>query len=90
MKDTELKYLFGKPYEGAHKYRIPIINLALVDVLATVLASYLIARFTNGGKDIVNRTIKIFIILFIIGEIAHYAVGLDTQFIKYVKSILNV
>ena len=39
------KDVFGKPGEGAHKYRI--FNIAIVDTLLTVLLAYVIAYFSG-------------------------------------------
>ena len=37
------KDIFGKPGQGAHAYRI--FNIAMVDVILTILAAILIQRF---------------------------------------------
>lgn len=37
--------MFGKPHEGVHKHRIPILDLALVDVVMTILGAYLISWY---------------------------------------------
>jgi hypothetical protein len=37
------KYLFGKPNEGVHQYRI--FDIAIVDTISTIAAAYLISRF---------------------------------------------
>ena len=58
------KDALGKPKEGLHKYRI--FNIAIVDVLLTILGAYIIYLF--------NPKINFFIILlclFILGIILH-------------------
>ena len=40
MNLCRYKDLFGKPGEGAHSYRI--FNIAIIDVLSTIISAYLI------------------------------------------------
>lgn len=35
------KYMLGKPYEGVHSYRFA--NLAIVDVIMTIIAAFIIS-----------------------------------------------
>ena len=37
--------IFGKPNEGAHSYRF--LNLAIVDVILTIIGSFIIAKLFN-------------------------------------------
>jgi len=63
MDLCKYKNIFGKPNEGIHSYRI--FNLAIVDILATIFASFLISYFCK---------ISFFytcIFLFILGIILH-------------------
>jgi hypothetical protein len=39
----DLRTLFGTPYTGAHAWRIPGFDVALVDTIATLLAAVLLA-----------------------------------------------
>ena len=57
------KYLFGKPNESVHKYRI--LDVAIVDLSMTIAASYLIARYYNKDFKI------ILVILILLGIISH-------------------
>ena len=41
----EYKNMFGAPNTGLHSYRI--FNIAIVDVVLTILAGFLISRYTN-------------------------------------------
>jgi fatty acid desaturase len=41
------KHIFGKERQGAHALRIPFLNVALVDVVATIVGAFLIAYFTK-------------------------------------------
>ena len=63
MNLCKYKDIFGKPKEGVHSYRI--FDLAIVDVLATILVAYLISYYFK------TPFIKTLIILFIIGIIMH-------------------
>ena len=45
MNLCKYKDVFGKPGEGAHKYRI--FDIAIVDTLLTVLLAYVIAYFSG-------------------------------------------
>jgi len=57
------KDIFGKPKQGAHSYRI--FNIAIVDVLLTILAAYILSILT--GYNIIYTTI----FMFILGIISH-------------------
>jgi len=58
------KDIFGKVGEGIHSYRI--FNIAIVDVLLTILAAYLIHLFYKKYSFLF-----ILLILFILGIILH-------------------
>jgi len=45
MNLCKYKDVFGKPGEGAHKYRV--FNIAIVDTLLTVLLASIIAYFSG-------------------------------------------
>lgn len=57
------KDIFGRPREGAHAYRI--FNVAVVDVTATVIVAFLIARAFGFVLW------KSLVVLFLIGIISH-------------------
>ena len=57
------KDIFGKPNQGAHSYRI--FNIAIVDVLLTILAAYILSIFTN------YKLVYTIIFMFILGIISH-------------------
>lgn len=78
MSFCKYKDLFGKPGEDVHAYRIPIINLAVVDVAVTVAAAYGISKYYN-----ISFCVMI-IILFIIGIVSHKIFCVDTQLNKYI------
>ena len=57
------KDIFGEPGQGVHSFRI--FNIAIVDVLLTILGAFLISYFMqiNFGKTL--------LVLFILGIILH-------------------
>lgn len=66
----QYKDIFGKPKTGAHRYRV--FDLAIVDVVMTIVAAYIIARFF---KKCFWKTL---IILFILGILLHYLFCVNT------------
>ena len=63
MNLCKYKDIFGKPKEGIHSYRL--FNLAISDIVLTIIASYIISQITNF--DYMN----VLIITFIIGILLH-------------------
>jgi hypothetical protein len=57
------KYFFGEPKKGVHEYRI--FDIAMVDLLSTILVSYLLSQYFN--KDFYEVTI----VLLLLGIIMH-------------------
>ena len=67
------KDMFGKPNEGNHKMRIPILDVAAVDVIATIVAGLIISKVFGYAF------ITVLIILFIISIITHRAFCVRTR-----------
>ena len=65
MKNPLCKYkdMFGKPNEGVHRYRI--FNIAVVDVVSTIVVAFLISYFFE------YTFWKTLIILFLLGIFFH-------------------
>jgi hypothetical protein len=63
MDLCKYKNIFGKPNEGVHSYRI--FNLAIVDILATLIAAFLISYFFKISFFYTS------IFLFILGILFH-------------------
>ena len=59
----QFRNLFGQPGKGAHKYRIA--NIALVDLLGTLLLAYIIHLYTVYSFPIILAGV------FLLGIIAH-------------------
>jgi hypothetical protein len=74
------KDIFGRPREGAHAYRV--FDIAIVDVAATVVVAYLIARIFGLAfwKSLVT--------LFIVGIISHRAFCVRTTVDKWLFSTI--
>ena len=68
--------IFGRPNEGVHSYRF--FNLAIVDVIGTIVIAYIIAKIFN-----LNPWITI-IIAFIIGIILHRLFCVNTTINKLI------
>ena len=57
------KNIFGKEGQGVHSYRF--LNIAIVDVIATVIGAYIIHLYTK------YKFINVLLFLFLLGIIAH-------------------
>lgn len=65
---SELKFIFGKPREGAHKFRIPIVDIAAVDLGLTLVVAYFLP-----GSFFFNSSVLLFL-----GAVVHRVVGVST------------
>lgn len=57
------KNLFGKEGEGVHSYRF--LNVAIIDVIVTVIAGYIIHLYTQ------YKFINVLLFLFFLGIVSH-------------------
>lgn len=73
MATCPYKDFFGRPREGAHAIRIPILDIALVDTAATVALAAAIAWVTG-----LNFWLTL-AVLFVVGELAHKVFCVDTK-----------
>uniref|UniRef100_A0A6C0D996 Uncharacterized protein n=1 Tax=viral metagenome TaxID=1070528 RepID=A0A6C0D996_9ZZZZ len=69
------KFIFGKPKEGVHKYRL--FDIAIVDVVCTIGASYLISKYFKYDFKLV------LFIMFVIGIISHRLFCIETTVDKF-------
>lgn len=67
MNLCQYKDIFGKSNTGLHSYRIPILNIAIVDLSCTILAAIILNKYYF--KQI--NFWYILIILLVIGELLH-------------------
>jgi hypothetical protein len=76
------KDIFGQPGEGAHAYRI--FDIAIVDVVATIIAAFLVARVFDVAfwKSLVG--------LFLVGILSHRAFCVRTTVDKWVFPNINI
>lgn len=72
----QYKDIFGRPREGAHAYRV--FDIAVVDVAATVVVAYVIARVFGFAFW------KSLVALFIVGIISHRAFCVRSTVDKWV------
>jgi hypothetical protein len=63
MNLCKYKNIFGEPGKGVHSYRL--FGVAIVDVILTIIAAFIISYFFKYSF------IKVLIILFILGIIFH-------------------
>jgi hypothetical protein len=68
--------VFGKPREGPHRHRVS--NFAIVDILATGGAAFLVTRSVLGRKDLLSYAL-VFIILILAGILFHEAFCVNTR-----------
>lgn len=64
MSLCKYKDVFGKPNTGAHSFRI--FNIAVVDVVLTILLAYVISKGFN------LKFFKVLIVTFLVGIFFHY------------------
>jgi hypothetical protein len=74
----EYKDIFGKVGEGVHSYRV--FNIAIVDVIATIIVAYLLKIFVFPKRSFLKLTI----ILFLLGIILHRLFCVKTTVDKYI------
>lgn len=72
----EFSNIFGKPNEGVHSYRI--FNIAIVDVIATLLGGLLISYLFNINYFIVIT------VLFLLGIVLHRLFCVNTTINKLI------
>jgi NADH:ubiquinone oxidoreductase subunit 6 (subunit J) len=77
----DYKDIFGKPNEGVHKYRI--YNIAVVDLVLTIIFAYVIAILLN------KKFIPTLIVIFLIGCVMHYIFCVDTTINKSINIFIK-
>jgi len=75
MSFENYKDIFGKPNEGSHSHRIPGLDIATVDVIATVILSLII--YVLMGCSTTFSTVLVS--MFLAGIIAHRIFGVKTK-----------
>ena len=72
----QYKDMFGEPDTGVHSYRL--FNIAIVDLLLTIVAAYLLSRYFNKGF------IYVLVLLLALGVLAHWLFCVDTAFNTFI------
>jgi hypothetical protein len=80
MGFCDYKNMFGEPNKDLHVYRIPVINLAFIDVLMTVIIGYSISKYFSYSF------ITVMLILIIIAILAHRVFCVRTTVDKFLFS----
>ena len=80
MKSNDCPYnsIFGSPNTGVHRYRI--FNLAIIDIISTIIVGYLISKYYNVKLS------EILIVLFLLGIILHRIFCVETTIDKLLFS----
>lgn len=79
----KLKDALGKPGEGIHFH---ICGIAVMDVLATVLVGCLLGHYLflyYRWASMIGWTLA----LFVLGEILHLLIGVDTTVVKWLRGM---
>jgi hypothetical protein len=70
--------VFGKPRTGLHSYRIPIIDLAVIDLVLTVVGAWLLSKVLD------KSFIVVLVVLLLLGVLFHASFCVDTQLNSYI------
>lgn len=82
-----LKDILGKPGEGVHFHIPPGPNgIAVMDVIATVLLGCGISWLANAGWLLICLTV---VALFVLAEILHLLIGVDTTVARFIKGLFG-
>lgn len=76
MSLCKYKNIFGEENTGAHSFRI--FNIAVIDVVLTVIAAYFISKSSN------TNFLTVFLILIILGIILHRIFCVNTTINKVI------
>ena len=74
----QYRHIFGKERDGVHSYRDPFFDLAIVDVVMTIVGAIVIS-YTWKVNVIVS-----FVFLFVLGIILHYIFCVETTISKII------
>jgi hypothetical protein len=78
MASCPFKDIFGTPGEGVHATRIPVLDIALVDTVATVIAAFLIQKLFYPQTPYLT----VLILFTLLGEVLHYLFCVDTKLLR--------
>ena len=69
---------FAKPREGIHRYRDPIFDLAIVDIVLTLVLAYIITIYSPF-----KNLLLVFLFLVIISILIHKCLNIKTKLLDY-------
>ena len=76
MSSSSLANMFGEPGKGIHTH---VFGIAIVDVILTLITAFLLHKAYPGIS-----TVMWFIILIVLGILAHKAFGVKTTLNKFI------
>ncbi len=82
MKLCSYRNMFGAPNNGVHSYKL--LDIAVVDVVFTILAAYLISMYTKYTFLLTS------ISLFALGIFFHYIFCVETTIAKILSKIFHL
>jgi len=83
----QYKNIFNEPKKGVHSHRI--FNIAIVDVLATILGAYIFYILIYNKYSIFDYNfIKCLFVLFLLSIFFHWLFCVDTTVMKIIKKYL--
>lgn len=77
MNLCKYKSIFGEPGKGVHETRIPILNIAFIDTLLTIIGAWFIYKYFKF-----KSYWKVLGVLFIVGIIVHHLFCVETRLNK--------
>lgn len=83
MDTCPFKDIFGTPGEGVHSTRIPVLDIALVDTVATIVTAFLIQKVFYPDTPYLT----VLILFTILGEILHYLFCVNTKVTSYLENM---
>ena len=81
MNLCQYRNVFGAPNNGVHSYRF--LNVAIVDVIFTIIAAYMISIFSK------YTFLWVSILLFSLGIFFHYIFCVETTVAKILSNVYN-
>ena len=74
-------HIFGKEKEGVHAIRV--FDIAIIDMLLTILASWFIAKYTK------TNVVIVFIALLLVAIVMHRMFCVNTTINKYIFGVVK-
>lgn len=80
MSLCKYKGIFGDPRVGVHKMRIPILDIAFIDTLLTVIGAWVIYKYYKF-----KSYWQVLAVSFIIGIVFHYIFCVKTRLNAFLR-----